>query len=146
MEALEAIDDADGVTPTAYHRVVVVEDDAALRRIIARNLVGRGLVVQEAETAEEALQFLRAEGADLLLLDVNLPGRSGWDVLRELRSQGREVPTVVISAVRASPNRLAEFHPLAYLPKPFPLESLLHIVFGRAEESGDAEDVRPGGA
>ena len=63
-----------------------------------------------------------------MVLDLNLPDRSGWDGLRELRSQGIEVPTIVVSAVRVGPVRLAEFKPLAYLPKPFPLETLLHLI------------------
>ncbi|MFN8515929.1 MAG: response regulator [Chloroflexia bacterium] len=71
-----------------------------------------------------------AERPDLLLLDINLPDRTGWDVLRELRERGVVVPTVIVSAVRVSQSRLDEFRPLAYLPKPFPLEALLRIVDG----------------
>ncbi len=104
------------------------------RRIIARNLEARGCSVQEAETAEEALALIAADTPDLMLLDINLPGKNGWDIMRELRAQGTEIPTVIVSAVRCSPERLAEFQPLGYLPKPFPLEALLEIVEGR---SGD---------
>ena len=126
-----------GPTTTPYRRVLLVEDEATLRRVIARNLAGRGLLVREAETAAEALQALRAEAPDLLLLDINLPDRTGWDILRDLRERGAEVPTIVVSAVRVSQSRLAEFHPLAYLPKPFPLEALLRLVFG-APPAGSA--------
>ncbi len=108
--------------------VLLVEDEATLRQVIARNLAGRGYQVREAATASEALQATKERLPDLLLLDINLPDRSGWDVLRELRRQGIEIPTVVVSAVRVSPGRLAEFKPIAYLPKPFPLESLLRVV------------------
>jgi DNA-binding response OmpR family regulator len=124
-----------------YRRVTIVEDEATLRRIITRNLVSRGLEVQEAETAEEALRLLRDERPDLLLLDVNLPDRSGWDILRELRSRGIEVPTIVVSAVHCTPARLDEFRPLAYLPKPFPLEALLRLVVGRGEDGSNAEET-----
>ncbi|HEY7042952.1 MAG TPA: response regulator [Nocardioidaceae bacterium] len=118
---------------------MIVEDEPTLRHIIARNLTSRGVMVQEAETAGEAVQHVLAERPDLLLLDVNLPDRSGWDVLRDLRRQGIEVPTIVISAVYCSPSRLEEFRPLAYLHKPFPLEALLRLVIGPAEESTDDE-------
>ncbi len=64
-----------------------------------------------------------------MLLDINLPDHSGWDVMRELRRLGIDVPTIVVSAVRVSQSRLEEFHPMAYLPKPFPLEALLRLVF-----------------
>jgi CheY-like chemotaxis protein len=109
-------------------RVLIVEDEAMLRRVIARNLASRGYLVREAGTAAEALGAVVAECPDLLLLDINLPDRSGWDVLREIQARGLAVPTVVVSAVRASPGRLAEFRPLAYLPKPFPLDALLRLV------------------
>lgn len=115
-----------------YRRILVVEDEATLRQVIARNLTGRGYQVRQAETAVEAIGAVLAERPDLLLLDINLPDRSGWDVLRELRGWGIAVPTVVVSAVRVSPSRLAEFRPLAYLPKPFPIEALLRLVEGNA--------------
>src|SRR5215470_8538671 len=117
-----------------YRRVLIVEDEATLRRIVARNLTGRGLQVREADSAEAAVGAVAEERPDLLLLDINLPDRTGWDVLRELRRRDTEVPTIVISAVRANPSRLAEFQPLAYLPKPFPIEALLRLVFHRNEE------------
>jgi len=50
--------------------------------------------------------------------------------LRELHRLGIDVPTIVVSAVRVTQSRLDEFHPMAYLPKPFPLEALLRLVFG----------------
>ena len=117
--------------PTPFQRVLVVEDEATLRRVIARNLTGRGLAVCEAESADAAVDAVAQERPDLILLDINLPDRTGWDVLRELRRRQTEVPTIVISAVRANPSRMAEFHPLAYLPKPFPIEALLRLVFSR---------------
>lgn len=113
-----------------YRSILVVEDEANLRKVIARNLKARGCRIAEAETVTEALTQVSRELPDLLLLDINLPDGSGWDVLRELRSRGTDVRTIIISAVRVSPNRLAEFQPLAYLPKPFPLEALLRLVTG----------------
>lgn len=113
-----------------YSRILIVEDETNLRQALARNLARRGHVVREAGTAEEAICALLEDQPDLLLLDINLPDRSGWDILRQLRQHGVEVPTIVISAVRVSPGRLAEFRPLAFLPKPFPLEALLRLVRG----------------
>src|SRR6267378_1319578 len=108
-----------------YRRVLLVEDEPALRRVIARNLSSRGLDVAEAGTVAEALNTLDAETPDLILLDINLPDRSGWDVLRDLQRRRIAVPTIVVSAVRVSQSRLDEFHPTAYLPKPFPIDALL---------------------
>jgi len=116
--------------------VLLVEDEAALRRVIARNLTGRGLDVSEAASVAEALDALSSELPDLILLDINLPDRSGWDVLRDLQRRHVDVPTIVVSAVRVSQSRLDEFHPMAYLPKPFPIDSLLRLVLGSAVAPG----------
>ena len=111
-----------------YRTILIVEDEATLRQVISRTLEARGHVVLGAETATDALRQLSDVKPDLLLLDINLPDRSGWDVLRELQRRGMNVPTIVVSAVRVSPGRLAEFRPVAYLPKPFPLDALLRLV------------------
>jgi DNA-binding response OmpR family regulator len=113
--------------------VLLVEDEPTLRRVIARNLMSRGLEVQEAGTAQDAIETATTTRPDLMLLDINLPDQTGWDVLRELRRRRSEVPTIILSAVRVGPKRLDEFHPIAYLPKPFPIEALLRLVFQARE-------------
>jgi DNA-binding response OmpR family regulator len=120
----------DGLSGPRFRRVLMVEDEAPLRLVIARNLTSRGVQVREAATAAEAVQAISMEVPDLLLLDINLPDRTGWDVLRALERRGVQVPTIVVSAVRVSQSRLDEFRPLAYLPKPFPIEALLRLVIG----------------
>ena len=117
-----------------YRNVLIVEDEATFRSIIARNLRARGVEVAEAEDTRSAFVQLNRRLPDLMLLDLNLPDRSGWDLMRQLKSQGVSVPTIIVSAVRVSQERLDEFRPLAYLPKPFPLEALLRLV-GVREES-----------
>src|SRR4051794_28991081 len=99
-----------------FRRVLLVEDGVALRKVVARNLGSRGIEVSEAGTAAEAIHAAAAVCPDLILLDINLPDQSGWDVLRELKRRGTAVPTIVVSAVRVSQSRLDEFQPLAYLP------------------------------
>jgi DNA-binding response OmpR family regulator len=122
----------------AYQRVLLVDDAPTFRAVIARVLASRGYTVREAADAAEALAALRDEPPDLMLLDINLPDRTGWDVLRDLSVAGKHVPTVVLSAVRVNPARLAEFRPLAYLPKPFPLDALLRLL-----ENGTAAEAGP---
>jgi CheY-like chemotaxis protein len=113
-----------------YARVLLVEDEAPLRMIIRRNLEVRGVVVAEASNAAEALDAVQASVPDLLILDINLPDRTGWDVLRQLRQAHRLPTTAVVSAVRVPPERLREFGVAAYLPKPFPIEALARLVVG----------------
>ena len=108
--------------------VLLVEDDPSLGVILERNLEARGYRVDRAQTLAQALASLAAGAPRVMLLDVNLPDGSGWDVLRALEAAGRHVPTVVLSAVQVSRARLGEFRPEACLPKPFPLEALLATV------------------
>lgn len=79
-------------------------------------------------TVSDALRAVAEARPDLLLLDINLPDRSGWDLLRALHGRGIDIPTIVISAARSAPERHAEFRPVAFLPKPFPLDALLRLV------------------
>lgn len=111
-------------------QILLVEDDESLRRILARHLRAHGYDVDEAASAEEAATIL-AEGVRpaVVLLDINLPGDNGWDLLRgpSLAAAGSP-PVVVASALTISPRRLAEFGVAGYLPKPFPLETLTATV------------------
>ena len=121
-------------------RVLVVEDDEQLRRIITSNLVARGHAVRQASDASTALTALAEERPDLLILDVNLPDRTGWDVLRDARLPD-DVRVLMLTAVPVSPRRMAELRPVAYLPKPFPLEALLRLAESSSRTVSD--DDRP---
>lgn len=124
--------------------IVVVEDEAVLRWLIVRNLEARGHTVRHARTAAEAADALLGQPPDMVLLDIDLPDCSGWDVLRELRRRGADAPTVVLSASRVTPTLLEEFRPLGYLPKPFMLEALLEFVRGESRPVvGRAAAARP---
>jgi two-component system nitrogen regulation response regulator NtrX len=121
--------------------VLLVEDDESLGRIVARHLRGQGFEVVEAPSAEDATERL-AEGMQpaVVLLDLNLPGDTGWDLLRGLALAAAGSPPVVItSATTVSPKRLAEFHCAGFLPKPFPLETLVATV----ERVMGPEEVTP---
>jgi DNA-binding response OmpR family regulator len=110
--------------------LLMVEDDESLRRIVARHLRHQGFEVEEAASAEAAVEVLQGGlRPALVLLDLNLPGDTGWDLLRgpELASAGSP-PVVITSATTVSPKRLTDFHVAGYLPKPFPLETLVATV------------------
>ena len=110
--------------------LLLVEDDQSLRQIVTRHVRAEGYQVVEASSAEEAVQRLEnGLRPALLLLDLNLPGGTGWDVLRSpsLAAAGSP-PVVIASATTVSPRRLAEFRVAGYLPKPFPLETLIATI------------------
>jgi DNA-binding response OmpR family regulator len=108
-------------------RVLIVEDDENLRRILSRHLRGKGYEVDEAPSAEAAATaFEEGLRPEIVLLDINLPGATGWDLLREPAFAAAGSPPVVItSATAVSPRQLAESGCAGYLPKPFPLENLV---------------------
>jgi len=129
-------------------RILLVEDDDVLRNLLRRNLEARHHQVSVAEDAQSALAFLRTIPFDLVILDINLPDQTGWEILRvgqrdgclqarELDDKMAKLPVVIVSAVRISLARLREFPLLAYLPKPFPIEALLRLAeeaAGRKQE------------
>lgn len=108
--------------------ILLVEDEQRLRRTLVRSLEGRGYRVVEAATAAEAVKSALATEFTVMLLDVNLPDATGWDVLRQLRAAGFQVPVVVLSAVPPNPTRVREFRPFGVLYKPFPIDALLRLI------------------
>jgi DNA-binding response OmpR family regulator len=108
--------------------ILLVDDEPRLRAALARSLSVRGHSVDQAATHKEAIVAATEHNYDLLLIDINLPDATGWDVLRDLRAAGREIPAIVLSAIPPSTSRVREFGPLAVLHKPFPMEALLRLV------------------
>jgi DNA-binding response OmpR family regulator len=110
--------------------ILLVEDDESLRRILARHLRGEGYRVDEAGSAEDASAALaRGPRPAVVLLDLNLPGDTGWDLLRgPALVEAASPPIVITSATTVSPRLLAEFDVAGYLPKPFPLETLVSTI------------------
>jgi len=132
------------VTGTRYRNVLVVEDDNVLARIIERNLSARGVRVLRAASVGEALAAIAVARPDAMLLDIDLPDRTGWDLLRSLQTRDMKIPAIVVSGTRVTPERLAEFKPIAYLPKPFPLDALLRLVIGQEAESTAGPEANAG--
>src|SRR5512133_2157414 len=106
------------------HRILVVEDEEKLRRVIELQLASSGYEVDKAGTAEEALRL--AGRADLVLTDLRLPGMDGLELLALLRRQDSQSPVVVMTAfgtveiaVQAMKAGAVDF-----LPKPFSLDHL----------------------
>ena len=108
--------------------ILLVEDEHRLRRTLVRSLEARHFRVEEAATAADAVKAVLRNGHDVVLLDVNLPDATGWDVLRDLRQAGHQVPVVMLSAVTPNPERIREFRPHGVLLKPFPIDALLRLI------------------
>jgi two-component system response regulator MprA len=111
-------------------RVVVVDDDEALRSAVRRALRLEGYDVEVAADGEEAFARLSAVNADLVVLDVLMPGLDGITVCRRLRESGDRTPILMLTARDAVSDRVAGLDAGAddYLTKPFALEELVARV------------------
>ena len=128
--------------------VLLVEDDLGLAEILVRYLRARGHDARSAASVEDAVELLRSGfRPTVVLLDINLPGASGWSLLRgpELAAAGSP-PVYVVSATSIPTARLREFNVAGFLPKPFALPTLVDVVERtHPTEEGAAEAVPGGG-
>jgi two-component system, OmpR family, response regulator MprA len=108
-------------------RILVVDDDRAVRESLRRSLAFNGYDVDLAADGREALDRLRAERPDALVLDVMMPRVGGLETCRRLRADGDDVPILVLTARDTVADRVAGLDAGAddYLAKPFDLEELL---------------------
>ena len=115
---------------TGPARVVVVDDEPDLRLLLEDYLGAHGLAVRTAASGAELDVLLSAEPADLLILDVNMPGEDGFAVVARLRAAGSDVGIVMLTAAGAVESRLAGLGAGAddYLAKPFEPRELLARV------------------
>ncbi|NYH79285.1 two-component system response regulator MprA [Actinopolyspora biskrensis] len=108
-------------------RILVVDDDRAVRESLRRSLEFNGYQVELASDGQQALESLTAARPDAMVLDVMMPKVDGLEVARRLRGTGDDLPILVLTAREAVSDRVAGLDAGAddYLPKPFALEELL---------------------
>jgi len=113
-------------------RILVIDDDDYVRRLLRRLLSPIGYAVEEAATAEDGLARVRAEPPDLVLLDLHLPDRSGHDVLEAIRADPttRLLPVVMLTGMATAAEKMrAQAEGVTdFIPKPFSQEELLPRV------------------
>lgn len=126
-------------------RVLIVEDEAVLRTSMARGLrKAASLEVDEAGSLDEAVVFLDASPPDLVLSDIDLPGRSGIEILGELGVRGLKVPVIFVSAyLKAYGAQIPRHADVEVREKPVGLEELRQLVARRVGPSGPAAEASP---
>jgi two-component system response regulator MprA len=114
-------------TLLAAGSVLVVEDDRELLELLLRGLREEGVRASGALTGHEALERIKAEEFDVMIIDVGLPDADGRDVCQAMRSQGVAAPVLFLTARDAVPDRLSGFAAGAddYITKPFVFEELV---------------------
>ncbi len=111
-------------------KILVVDDEAQIRRVVRTTLASNGYEVSEAKNGNEALGLLCVNEYDLVLLDVNMPGKSGLETCREIRATGSH-PAIIMATVRDSEADKVEALDAGadgYVTKPFGISELLARV------------------
>src|SRR5271167_915437 len=109
--------------------ILVVDDEPQIRRVLRSTLSFRGYTITEASSGEEAIDLVSKSRPDLVLLDVNLPGISGIETCREIRSWS-DVPIIILTVRNAERDKVIALDAGAddYVTKPFGIEELLARV------------------
>jgi two-component system KDP operon response regulator KdpE len=123
--------------------ILVVDDEPQLRRVMRTTLTDIGYTVIDAKTGEEALEILRRTPADLILLDLNMPGIGGLETCRAIRETS-EVPIVILSVRNTEREKVMALDAGAddYVTKPFGIQELLariRAALRRSPVAGEAD-------
>jgi two-component system OmpR family response regulator len=112
------------------HYVLIVDDDPAIRGLMAEALRSEGYAVDMAAHGAEALDAMRARRPATVLLDLMMPVMDGFTFIEQCHREQLcvDVPIVVISAVQDALERVAELHVHATLAKPFDIEEVVRLV------------------
>jgi two-component system OmpR family response regulator len=111
-------------------RILIVEDEPKMARILRRGLEDEGYAVDTSADGDDALHMATENEYDAVLLDVMLPGRDGFDVCRQMRARGRWAPVIMLTARDAVSDRVRGLDSGAddYLVKPFSFDELVARV------------------
>ncbi|MBZ5576041.1 MAG: response regulator transcription factor [Acidobacteriia bacterium] len=125
-------------------KILVVDDDPQIRRVMKVTLVGHSYEVIEARTGEEALEMVPQVTPNLILLDMNMPGMGGLETCRTLRS-GSDIPVIILSVRNTEKDKVAALDAGAddYVTKPFSIEELLARIRATMRRSPSGPEGGP---
>jgi two-component system nitrogen regulation response regulator GlnG len=132
-------------TPVKSLNVWLVDDDASIRWVLERALRQGGMSPTAFEHADTALAALRRERPDVLITDIRMPGRSGLELLTEIRDSQPELPVIVMTAHSDLDSAVAAYQGGAfeYLPKPFDIDQAVDLVRRAAQQQVRVEQAAP---
>jgi two-component system, OmpR family, KDP operon response regulator KdpE len=126
-------------------RILVVDDEPQIRRVMKTALTAHGYEAYEARTGEEALESMRESNPDLILLDMNMPGMGGMAACRSIRAVS-ETPIIVLSVRDREQDKIAALDAGAddYMTKPFSVNELMARIRANLRRMpGQGEDEQP---
>lgn len=113
-------------------KILVIEDELNIQKLVKANLTAGGYQVLVAANGEEGLRLAQAEYPNLILLDLMMPGMSGWDVLMVLKTNQklRKIPVIIMTAAvpEGEEYKIRSMRAAGYLVKPFSIDELLRQV------------------
>jgi len=147
VSADAAIVSSDNEPVDIAHRVLVVEDDGALRGVLDRGLREEGFAVELAVTGADALTLVEQSHPDVLVVDVGLPDTDGRDLCHALRARGVKTPVLFLTARDALVDRIGGFDAGGddYLVKPFALVELVRRLQALLRRGGTDRSVAAAG-
>ena len=124
--------------------ILIVDDEPQIRRVLKTSLSSQGGRVLVAENGEQALEVLRQETVDVVLLDLNMPGMGGLEACRAIRAAWN-MPIIVLSVRDSGPDKVEALDAGAddYVTKPFSFEELMARIRAALRRSGFATDTTP---
>ena len=129
-------------------RILIVEDEPRISSFVEKGLTANGFTTSVVRTGNEGLSMADSGEFDLLILDIGLPDRDGFDVLRELRTRNKSLPVIILTARDGVPDKVKGLEGGAddYMTKPFSFEEMLARVRVRLRgESAPEETVLKAG-
>ena len=125
-------------------KILIVDDEPQIRRVLRTTLTSQGYTVVEARSGEEAFELVREDRPDLILLDVNLPGISGLETCREIRSSS-DIPIIMLTVRGSERDKVQALDAGAddYVTKPFGSEELMARIRAGLRRAGPAESMPP---
>ncbi|HML38673.1 MAG TPA: response regulator transcription factor [Bacillota bacterium] len=132
-------------------KILIVEDEPNIRELVLYNLKQNGYETLAAEDGPQGLSMARGENPDLILLDIMLPGKNGYDICKELRAEGNKTPIIMLTAKNEEIDKVLglEFGADDYISKPFGIRELIariKAVLRRYENSPEQGAAASGAA
>jgi two-component system KDP operon response regulator KdpE len=124
--------------------VLLIDDEPQIRRVLRATLAAQGAKVFDVQNGEEALELLRVQTVDLILLDMNMPGLGGLDTCRAVRN-GWDVPIIIVSVLDSDRDKVEALDAGAddFVSKPFSTDELMARIRAALRRTGFATDTTP---
>ncbi|MGD8324015.1 MAG: response regulator transcription factor [Gammaproteobacteria bacterium] len=127
------------------YRLLIIDDDVDLSRMVSEYLAPEGIELTSASSGSQGLNLAKSQEFDLIILDVMLPGLSGFDVLRQFRESGGRTPVLMLTARGDDVDRIVGLEMGAddYLPKPFNPRELLARLKAVLRRTAETDENSP---